>query len=235
MFNEWSRPYPHLNPGEPPSNALILRFRDGSVRNERLSADGPAVYDRVFQVMVMAVGQKQSAPIFTLVKVTEGKEKIQEPREHAQFKATFEAWRANVEPSMDGTPLEHWPLMTTELVRAFKDANVLTVEMLASAGDNVAGAVRAPFYEWRAKAAGWLKQAKDAGGDAKARAENAKLRKEVEEMRTQIAELLAVQNGATPGASGFSKKRRKANGANDDIAPIAIPDEAMAEFDEDRL
>lgn len=231
MYSEWSRPYPHLNPNQPKEHALILRFREGAVRNERLSADGPAVYDRVFQVMVMAVGQRQSAPIFTLMKITEGKEKIEERREYEQFRPTFESWRANIEPSVDGTPLEHWPLMTSEIVRAFKDANVLTVEMLALSGDHVGNAVRAPFYEWRAKAQGWLKEAKEAGGDAKARAENAKLRKELEEMRAQVAQLLAVQNGAAPQPTGFTKSKRKK--AGDDMAPI--PDEALAEFDEDRV
>lgn len=236
MYSEWSKPYPHLNPGEPRENVLLLRFRDGATRNERLSADGPAVYDRVFQVQVMAVGQKQSAPIYTLLKITEGKEKIEEPREYQQFKATFDQWRANVEPSHDGTPLEHWPLMTTEIVRAFKDANVFTVEMLAEAGDQVASAVRAPFYEWRAKAQGWLKTAKEKGGDAKARAENAKLKSEIEELRAQVHQLLAQQNGATPAPTGFKKARKKnaGNGASDDLH-ISIPDEAVAEFDEERV
>lgn len=234
MFSEWSQQYPHLNPGEPRENALLLRFRDGAVRNERLSADGPAVYDRVFQVQVMAIGQKQSAPIYTLMKISEGKEKIEEPREYQQFRQPFEAWRANVEPSHEGTPLEHWPLMTREIVRAFKDANIPTVEMLAAAGDNAANAVRAPFYEWRTKAQAWLKDAKEKGGDAKARVELAKAEERIKALETQVAQLLAIQNGATPAPTGFKKGRKKANGAGDDLH-ISIPDEAAAEFDEERI
>lgn len=234
MYSEWSQPYPHLNPGEPRENVLLLRFRDGAVRNERLSADGPAVYDRVFQVQVMAVGQKLSAPIYTLMKITEGKEKIEEPREYQQFRATFEQWRANVEPSHEGTPLEHWPLMTREIVRAFKDANIHTVEMLASAGDNAATSVRAPFFDWRTKAQVWLKDAKERGGDAKARVELSQANERIKALEAQVAQLLAIQNGATPAPTGFKKGRKKANGAGDDLH-ISIPDEAMAEFEDDRL
>jgi hypothetical protein len=234
MFSEWSVQYPHLDPGAPRENALLLRFRDGAVRNERLSADGPSVYDRVFQVQVMAIGQKQSSPIYTLMKIVGGKEKIEEPREYQQFKQAFDAWRANIEPSHEGTPLEHWPLMTRDLVRAFKDANIPTVEMLATAGDNAANAVRAPFFEWRIKAQAWLKDAREKGGDAKARVELAKAEERIKTLETQVQQLLAIQNGATPQPAGFKKGRKKANGASDELH-IAIPDEAAAEFDEDRI
>lgn len=236
MYSEWSKPYPHLEPGQPRENALILRFREGAVRNERASEDGPAVYDRVFQVQVMAIGQKNSAPIYTLMRIVGGEEKINEPIQHRKFKAVFEQWRANIEPAHEGTPLEHWPLMTMELVRAFKDANIYTVEQLSAAPDHAAQNVRAPFFDWRAKAQGWLSEAKAKGGDAKARADNAKLQKEVEDLRKQVAQLLAVQNGGQEGPKGFDKpkRRKKANGADDDI-PVSIPDEAMEEFEDDRL
>lgn len=234
MFSEWSQPYAHLDPGAPADHKLILRFRDGSVRNAALSADGPNVYDRVLQCQVHAVGQKNSAPIYTLVKISQGKETHPEPLEHRRFKPTLDQWRANIEPTHDGTPLEHWPLMTIEIVRAFKDANIFSIEQLAEAPDSAANNVRAQFYEWRAKAQGWLKTAKDSGGDAKARAENARLSKELDDLKQQMAQMLAVQNGASPQPTGFKKTRKKANGASDDI-PVQISDEAMTEFDEERV
>jgi hypothetical protein len=233
LYSEWSQPFAHLDPGAPADHKLILRFREGTVRNERLSADGPSVYDRVLQVQVHAIGQKNSAPIYTLVKITEGKEKIEEPREYQRFRQTFDQWRANIEPTHDGMPLEHWPLMTVELVRAFKDANIFSVEQLADAPDAAANNVRAPFYDFRAKAKAWLSEAKTKGGDAKARSELAKAQREIDELRQQVSQLLAVQNGASPKATGFDKPKRKKNGAAED-APISIPDDAMEEF-EDRI
>ena len=229
MFSEWSQPYPFLPPGEPQTNTLILRFRDGSERNERLSADGPSVYDRLFQVQVMAVGQKQSAPIYTLMRVREGKEKIEEHQAYARFKPAFEAYRQNIEPYHEGTPLEHWPLMTSEIVRAFKDANIFTVEMLSAANDGAAEQVRAPFFDWRAKAQAWLKDAKEKGGDVKARAENARLQQEVEELKAQVAQLLNAQNGGTPG---FTKARRGAKNGQADLPPVTIADELTEQFEE---
>lgn len=231
MFSEWSREYPHLPPGEPASNVLILRFREGTERNEKLSADGTHVYDRLYDVQVQAIGQKQSAPIYTLMRVVNGAEKVVEPRQLQRFRPAFDAWRANIEPALDGTPLEHWPLMTIEIVRAFKDANVLTVEMLANAGDNVATAVRAPFYDWRAKAQAWLEEAKK-GGRVKDRAALASAQQEIAELKAQVSQLLAVQNGATPPPKGF-KNKRSANAPLD--IDISIPDEALASFDEDRV
>lgn len=234
MFSEWSQPYAHLDPGAPADHKLILRFREGTVRNERLSADGPSVYDRLLQVQVHAVGQKSSAPIYTLMKITDGKDKIEEPNELRRFKAVFDQWRSNIEPTADGTPLEHWPLMTVELVRAFKDANILSVEQLAAATDAAAQNVRAPFYDWRAKAQSWIKDAKEKGGDAKARAENASLKREVAELKAQVQQLLSIQNGAAPQPQGFSKRKRgKASGAEE--ITVTLPDEAVAEFEEDRL
>lgn len=233
MFSEWSQPYAHLDAGAPPDHKLILRFREGAVRNERLSADGPAVYDRLLQVQVHAVGQKSSAPIYTLVKISDGKEKIEEGIEYRRFKQTFDQWRANIEPTIDGTPLEHWPLMTIEIVRAFKDANIFSIEQLAAATDAAATNVRAPFYDWRTKAQAWLKDAKEKGGDAKARVELSQANERIKALEAQVQQLLAVQNGASPQPQGFKKARKKAN-ASDDI-PVQIPDEAMAEFDEDRV
>lgn len=232
MFSEWSQPFAHLDPGAPADHKLILRFREGTVRNERLSAEGPSVYDRVLQVQVHAIGQRNSAPIYTLVKITEGKEKIEEPREHQRFRQAFDQWRANIEPTHDGMPLEHWPLMSVELVRAFKDANIFSVEQLADAPDSAANNVRAPFYDFRAKAKAWLSEAKAKGGDAKARSELAKAQREIDELRTQVAQLLAVQNGASP--RGFDKPKRKKGNGEAVEAPISIPDEALEEF-EDRL
>ena len=210
MFTEWSRPYVHLDPGEPAQHKLILYFREGTVRNEKLSEGGPPVYDRVYQVEISAVGQKQSRPRYTILRIVQGKE---EPSRdlmnitgsdgakrattaYERFKRAFEEYRSNAEPTTSGVPLEHWPLMTTELVRAFKDVGVLSVEDLANAPDNTAQNVRGEFFRWRSKAKAWLEEARQAGGDVQARAELAEVREQLAEAQKQIAELLAVANTA---------------------------------------
>lgn len=210
MFSEWSRPYAHLDPGSPEGHKLILTFREGTVRNERLSAAGLAVYDRVFQVQVGAIGQKQSRPIYEIMRVSEGKDipngelmnlsgsegRMASVTVYDRFKRAFEDYRQNIAPSTNGIPLEHWPLMTSEIVRAFRDANVHSVEDLANASDSVAQHVRAEFYKWRTKAQAWLETARKEGGDVQARAELSEVREQLAEAQRQIAQLLSAQNAA---------------------------------------
>jgi len=212
MFTEWSRPHVHVDPGEPEKHKLILYFREGTVRNEKLSEGGPPVYDRVFQVEIAAVGQKQSRPRYTVLKIVQDKEEpsrdlinITAPdgskraiTVFERFKRAFEEYRANAAPTTSGIPLEHWPLMTTELVRAFKDANILSVEDLANASDAAAQNVRGEFYKWRAKAQAWLEDARKAGGDVQARAELAQVKEQLAEAQRQIAELLRAANDDRP-------------------------------------
>lgn len=213
MFTEWSRPHVHLDPGEPERHKLILYFREGTVRNEKLSEGGPPVYDRVYQVEIAAVGQKQSRPRYTIMRIVQG---VEQPCKdlmnlsggpdgtkravtvYDRFKKAFEEYRANAEPTTSGIPLEHWPLMTTELVRAFKDANILSVEDLANAPDSAAQNVRGEFFKWRGKAQAWLEDSRKAGGDAKARAELAEVKKQLAEAQRQITELLAAANADRP-------------------------------------
>lgn len=193
MFSEWSQPQQFLEPGQPPQNVLLLEFREGAVRNEALSKTGPPVYDRVFQVQVRAIGQKHSAPIYTLLKITEGAEKPVEHAEYQRFLEPFNRWRAGIEPAIEGVPLQHWPLMTSEIVAAFRDAKVFTVEQLAQAPDTVSNHIRAEFFTWRAKAQSWLDSNK-AAGDAQARVELADAKEKIAALEKQVAAMLAAQN-----------------------------------------
>jgi hypothetical protein len=239
MFSEWSRPYPHLDPGEPEKHKLILYFREGTVRNEKLSQDGPAVYDRVYQVEVAAIGQKQSRPRYTLLRVSQGQEikntelqningpdgRMKGVTAYERFRKAFEEYRQNVAPSSEGVPLEHWPLMTSEIVRAFKDVNIHSVEDLANASDSAAQHVRGEFYKWRNKAQAWLEAARKDGGDVQARAELADLKQQLAQAQSQIAELLSAQNRERPEPPRKRKRR-------DD--EVVIPDSAF-EPEEERL
>lgn len=239
MFSEWSRVYAHLDPGEKPEHKLILKFREGTVRNEKLSAAGLAVYDRVYQVEVSAVGQKQSQPIYEIMRVSGEKDfpnnelmnmpgpdgRLRAVTVYERFRKPFEDYRQDVAPTSDGVPLEHWPLMTSEIVRAFKDANIHSVEDLANASDSASQHVRAEFYKWRAKAQAWLESARKEGGDVQARAELAEVKEQLAEAQRQIAQLLAAQNNERPEPP---KRRKKAN------EEVVIPESAFEE-EESRL
>ena len=223
MFSEWSQPYPFCPPGMSRENTLLLQFREGTARNDVLSEGGAPVYDRVFQVQVQAIGQKNSAPIFTLEKITQGVSKYPERRQYDQFREPYDAWRKNMAPSMDGVPLEQWPLMTMDLVRAFKDANIYTVEQLAGVQDNGLQNVRAEGYAWRAKAKAWLDQSRKAGEDTRARADLAKAEKRIADLEAQVKAMLASQN-----TTGFKKGKRSAPLEDDMVASVETFEDDMA-------
>ena len=205
MFTEWSQPYSHLDPGEPQQNVLIVRFREGAELNERLSQDGVAQYDRVIQAEVMAIGQKNSKPIYEVERLRPDGTKRADGHFIKRFGRIYALWKEKQEPAVSGTPLEHWPLLQDmAMLRTLKDANIYTVEQLAEIGDHVHEAVRGPTRALQSKARIWLEEAQGAGGVARVAAENANLQEQLKALQAQMAELLRNQN--TPG---FDKPKRR--------------------------
>lgn len=221
-----SQPYPHRDQGaDPKLPPLMVFFREEAVKNELASRAGPAIYDRVVFIRVVAPGQKQGFPIYEICRTYEdGREKL-DHGVYARFGEVYEQWKKRQAPSMSGTPLEQWPLMDVALVAVFKDANVYTVQQLAALGDNGLDNIRGKGREWRAKAIDWLDQAKSAAGDAEARATIARQQEQIEQLQAQMKEMLAKQNNV-----GFDKKRK--NGRAEPGELVSIPDDADLEFSE---
>lgn len=206
MFTDWSQPYSHLDAGEPQQNVLIVRFREGAEINERLSQDGVAQYDRVVQAEVMAIGQKNSKPIYEVERVRPDGTKRADGHFLKRFGRIYALWKEKQEPAVSGTPLEHWPLLQDiAFLRTLKDANIYTVEQLAEIGDHVHEAVRGPTRALQQKARIWLEEAQGAGGVARVAAENASLQEQVKALQAQMNEMLRSQNN-TPG---FDKPKRR--------------------------
>jgi hypothetical protein len=220
MFNDWSQPYSHLDPGEPQQNVLIVRFREGAELNERLSQDGVAQYDRVIQAEVMAIGQKNSKPIYEVERLRPDGTKRGDAHFQRRFARIYALWKEKQEPAVSGTPLEHWPMLgDMAMLRTLKDANIYTVEQLAEIGDHVHEAVRGPSRALQQKARIWLEEAQGAGGVARLAAENANLQEQVKALQAQMADLLRSQN--TPG---FDKPKRR--GAGRAVEALMDDDEA---------
>jgi hypothetical protein len=219
-------PYFHLDEGAPKSSTLLVFFSEQAVKNERASAAGPAVYDRVVFLRVVAPGQKSGSPIYEIMRhvAQDDGSEVQKIDQQVmrRFKGVYDQWAQKQAPAGAGTPLEQWPLMDVALVRAFKDGNVYTVQQLADLPDGALDNIRAKGREWRAKAQSWLAAAKEAGGDAEARAEIARLQKRLDEQAQIISDLQAKQNNV-----GFDKpkaKGRRAVQADDDIL-VDVPEE----------
>jgi hypothetical protein len=212
-------PYFHLDEGAPKSSTLLVFFDEQAVKNEKASAAGPPVYDRVVFLRVVAPGQKSGSPIYEILRYIAQEDGSEKQKIDAQvmrrFKAVYDQWAQKQAPAGAGTPLEQWPLMDVALVRAFKDGNVYTVQQLADLPDGALDNIRAKGREWRAKAQSWLAAAKEAGGDAEARAQIERLEKKLEEQAAIISQLQANSNNV-----GFDRPRRggkRQQQAGDDI------------------
>lgn len=216
-----SIPYVHRdNPNAPP---LLVFFKEEPVKNEKASQGGPPVYDVVTYLRIAAPGQQKSFPIYEICRRFEdGTEKI-DKGVHARFWQVYDQYRAKQAPSAAGTPLEQWPLMDVAQVRAFKDANIFTVQQLAELGDNGIENVR-KGREWRARAQSWLQEAKAASNDED-RARIAKLEEELAETKELLKQALAGGNNL-----GFEKKGKARRKSEEDVegsvaATLAASDE----------
>lgn len=234
-MDDWQGPYGHRDENtDPRLPPLLVFFREDAVKNERLSQHGPAVYDTVRYIKVLASGQKQSFPIYEIERILPDGSVKEEKAVAWRFREVYKNWIEKQAPAVSGTPLEQWPLMDRATVAAFKDANVFTVQQLAALPDGALSNIRAKGQEWRAKAKAWLEDAGNAAVAVELRSELAKRDEQIADLQKQVAALLANQNGAT---QGFERKRRGGKRApedGDDI-PVSLPSEIDAEMDETRI
>lgn len=234
-MDDWKGPYGHRDANtDPRLPPLMVFFREDAVKNEMASRNGPAVYDTVAYIKVLAAGQKQSFPIYEVERTLSDGSTKQDKAVYWRFREVYEAWKAKQQPAISGTPLEQWPLMDRALVAAFKDANVFTVQQLAGLPDGALENVRAKAMEWRAKAKAWLEDANNAAVTVELRAENEKLKADMEDLKRQVAAMLSNQNGMT---QGFDKPKRntKRTARDGDDIPVSLPAEVDAELEEQRI
>ena len=219
-MSDWTGPYGHRDENtDPKLPPLMVFFREDAVKNERASEMGPAVYDTVTYIKVLAAGQKQSFPIYEIERTLPDGTTKPERANYMRFKRVYEEWKAKQAPAVSGTPLEQWPLMDRATVAACKDANVFTVQQLAALPDGAIGNIRGKGMEWRAKAKAWLEDAGNAAVTVELRAENERLRADLEDLKKQVSAMLSNQNGVT---QGFDKKRKRRGSTGDDDL-VALP------------
>lgn len=97
----------------------------------------------------------------------------------------------------EGTPLEHWTLISPAEVATFKAANIPTVQALANAPQPTIQACGMGAINAQIKAQKWLKGAAKTEEITKIVAENANLRSEVDILKKQLAELSIRIGGVT--------------------------------------
>jgi hypothetical protein len=99
------------------------------------------------------------------------------------YKASYEAWKADQEPPINGTPIGAWPVLSLAQVKNLKNLRILAVEDLAAANEETLVRVGMGARALRDQAVAWLK-AQETGG-------NAALVKRLTALEGQLAATLA--------------------------------------------
>lgn len=87
------------------------------------------------------------------------------------FRAQFDEWKKGNELPREGTPIATWQMCTREQSTRLRAGSITTVEDLAVVPDSGLGMIGPDGRYLRDLAAGWIKEAKDKGANAKALAD----------------------------------------------------------------
>jgi hypothetical protein len=110
--------------------------------------------------------------------------------DNIRFAVEFQAFQANKDQPVEGTPLAEWPLITASQIKEMEYFGVRTVENLAGMADVKASQFMG-LQDMKKKANEWLTSAKDEAPMVRLNAELALRDNEIEVMRQQLDELLA--------------------------------------------
>lgn len=109
-------------------------------------------------------------------------------QDRKRFPEHWARYKSGKDQTTTGTPLEHWPVVTTTQIAELKAIHVRTVEHLAEMNDEVA--LRSPgLVTLKQRARAYLDAAKQGAGAQQLVTENKRLTSEMDLMRTQLAEL----------------------------------------------
>lgn len=110
--------------------------------------------------------------------------------QHKQrWAAQYAAFKANQVQSVEGTPIEQWPLMTPAKVAELKSLKIFTVESLANLADAKIEVLGMGGRDLQSQAKAYLAKAKDTALEQKLAKENEGLRRDIEMLKQQIAAL----------------------------------------------
>lgn len=170
--------FTRTNGSQPGRDTVQPRFHTREVQDQAASANaGRAIYktERMVQFLIPA---SPNQPVFRLAE-----EHIQRwPEAYARF-------MAGQEMSVDGTPLEQWPILNRAMVLELKALEVHTVEQCADLSDNALQRIGRGGYSIRDKAKAYLDDAERIKMTEKLSHENDGLRTEIADLQRQLGEL----------------------------------------------
>jgi hypothetical protein len=141
--------------------------------------EGRPIFDEIEMVRVFIPGDRLFTPVFPVA----DEHRQRWPEEYAAFK------RGETRAA-SGTPLEHWPILTTGRIAEFKALNILSVEELAGVSDSKLGSLGPNARSERDQARAFIDLAMNGAAASAQAAENAALKAQMAGLQEQMAGLL---------------------------------------------
>lgn len=163
------------------NNFIVRFFQEAKQLGFESEAAGHPVFRDVDMVEIQIPGDMNN----NVVKEVTEKEMRAFPRE-------YEAYKRGLEPSVDGIPLEQWPLLTPAQVKNYKAWNFATVEQIAGMSDLFAGKIGMGVNGHIAAAKAYIANAKDSALAQKQAVEIERKDQQIADLQRQINELASM-------------------------------------------
>lgn len=160
---------------------LVEFFSEPVISENRSEAAGRPIFVDVEMVRIIVPGDARSI----VTRRVTAQDKIEYEREYKAFKKGETI-------ASEGTPLEHWGIITRGMARQLKTVNVFTVEQLANLSDeqlSYTGVLGARVL--RKQAAAFLEHAKTGQVSSQLVAENERLTNQIASMQAQMSAMNA--------------------------------------------
>jgi hypothetical protein len=112
-------------------------------------------------------------------------------KDKANYAAMYAQYKAGLEPSAEGTPLESWPRLSKAQVANYKGLGFRTVEHVAEMNDNVVQKVGMGAHGDRTAARAYLASAKDTALAQRQALELERSNQTIADLQRQVSELAA--------------------------------------------
>lgn len=159
-------------------------FADAIENPKRTKEAGRPMFDDVEMVEFLFLDDRNTR----FVALADERSRGNGPTYAERYPREYEAFKRGAARAATGTPLEHWPILTTSRVHELKAMGILSVDELADATEGVIRNIGRDGRTLQEQARAFIGTAKDGAGTAA-------LAAEVEKLRAQVA---ALSSGPAP-------------------------------------
>lgn len=174
--------YTRTNSFAPQSDGIMPRFFIESIQDPIASErEGRPIFRDQERVELIIPGNNLNIP----VEVVNASHKERWPK-------AYESFKAGIEMSADGTPLEQWPILRPAQIMELKALNLFTVEHVAEMSDHTIQRIAQGGMRLRELAKAYLDDAAASASLAKATADNERKDARISELEHQLNQMRSL-------------------------------------------